>query len=116
MRRCVVHRLEHPDADQLVRIAEMHFDLAPTAAGGGAASSAEIAPGTEPSPRRALAKALATRVEGLRKERRDAGRRQPGTAEFLDALRACLTLKIEVGKNEAWEALERASLLKDNPA
>ena len=41
-----------------------------------------------------MALTIGKKLEALRTERTAAGRRLPGTAEFLDAVRACLALKI----------------------
>jgi MoxR-like ATPase len=102
MRRCVVHRLEHPNAARLVEIARLHFHRPPRQ---------EFTEAHQ-----AMATALAARVESLRKERRDAGRRLPGTAEFLDAVRACMTLGISVDETPTWLALEQATLVKEGGA
>lgn len=100
LRRCIVHKLEHPVAERLVEIARMHFARPPARD-----FSEEDAK---------LARSIAVRVERLRKARQEAGRRPPGTAEYLDALRACLILGIAVGNNPQWQAIERATLVKDD--
>jgi MoxR-like ATPase len=98
LRRCIVHRLEHPKAERLVEIARLHFDR----------------PGVRPFGERdrVRAEAVARRLDQLREVRARERRRLPGTAEYLDAVRACITLDIDVGST-TWEAVERASLLKD---
>ena len=100
LRRCIVHKLEHPDADRLVTIAKMHFARPP---------AREFSARDEE-----VAHSLALRVARLRSARQEAGRRPPGTAEYLDALRACLPLGITVGNNPEWKAVERATLVKDD--
>jgi MoxR-like ATPase len=98
LRRCVVHKLEHPDSARMVEIARLHFNR----------------PGRELSTEeQALATEIARQVEALRKERKDLGLRAPGTAEFLDALRACLALKIKADDSPAWQLVRRVALLKD---
>ena len=100
MRRCIVHRLEHPGVERLVGIARLHFNRPPKRSFGE----------TEEK----LARQIAKRLEALRDERAASRRRLPGTAEYLDAVRAALTLGIGVGGGPAWEALQRATLLKDD--
>jgi MoxR-like ATPase len=100
LRRCIVHKLEHPNAERLVEIARMHFALPPERV-----FSEEDAK---------VARSIAVRVERLRKARQEGGRRPPGTAEYLDALRACLPLGVAVGNNPQWRAIERATLIKDD--
>jgi MoxR-like ATPase len=98
IRRCVVHRLAHPDARRLVEIARLHF--------------ATTDPGDED-----LFDALARHVEKLRGEAEKMATRPPSTAEFLDAVRASRALKIEVREmSDAWRVLEQATLGKDFPA
>jgi MoxR-like ATPase len=101
MRRCIVHRLEHPNAARLVEIARLHFHRPPRQ--------------KFTKAQQTMATALAARVESLRKEQQDDGRRPPGTAEFLDAVRACMTLRISVDETPTWRALEQATLLKEGP-
>ncbi|MDP9119821.1 MAG: MoxR family ATPase [Acidobacteriota bacterium] len=91
LRRCVVHKLEEPDLERLVTIARRHFDW----------------PG-EPltGDRLELCRALAGKILELRIQALELGVRPPSTAEFLDAVRACLTLKIGLDAPE-WVHLER---------
>jgi MoxR-like ATPase len=100
LRRCIVHKLDHPDAERLVTIAKMHFARPP---------ARDFSERDEQ-----LARALALRVARLRAARQEIGRRPPGTAEYLDALRACLPLGIAVDNSAAWKAVERATLVKDD--
>ena len=100
VRRCVVHRLESPDAPRLVRIALAHLR----------------GTGREKDPRtRALLEGVAARVETLRKAAEQQGVRAPSTAEYLDAVRACLALDVGLG-DPAFALLERATLWKDDEA
>jgi len=100
LRRCIVHKLQHPEADRLVMIARLHFHRPP-----GRIFTAE---------HEALARSIAERLDTLRSERARARRRLPGTAEFLDAVRVCMTLGIGVGGGATWDAVEQATLLKDD--
>jgi MoxR-like ATPase len=98
IRRCVVHRLAHPDANRLVDIARLHF-----------ANSDPIDD--------ELFETLARHVEKLRREAVKMATRPPSTAEFLDAVRASRALKIEVREmSEAWRILEQTTLGKDFPS
>jgi len=94
VRRCIVQWLSPPNADRLVEIAgkQMAGDLT-TAANA------------------ALARALAGKVEALAKTAIEEGRRPPSTAEYLDALRACLRLKMTVD-TPAWQLVEKSVLRK----
>ena len=100
VRRCIVHRLEHPGIERLVDIARLHFNRPPKRPFG--------------EEQEKLAREIAKRLDTLRGERAESRRRLPGTAEYLDAVRAALALGIGVGGGPAWEALQRATLLKDD--
>jgi MoxR-like ATPase len=95
IRRCIVHELEHPDEDRLVEIARLHHS--------GRAESFE----------ERLCRALATRVIALREQAEEQGARPPGTAEYLDAVRACTTLGITPDGSRAWQVLASATLTKE---
>ena len=100
VRRCVVHHLSHPDMDKLVEIAQGH------------------AKRWQPQPRAGdarLFRAVATQLTVMRDEARRLGRRPPSTAEYLDAVRACRALDVEVGGPE-WERIAQASLTKAEDA
>ena len=92
LRRCVALKLEEPTADWLVQIAQRrgHADTNP-----------------------ALIRAVADEVMAWRAATRKAGMRAPGTAEFLDALRACTELGISPG-SDTWQLLARAVLWKND--
>lgn len=98
VRRCVVHRLAAPDRDALVAIAEAH-----AVAGGRWLQPAE----------RDLCVAVADRLVALREAARDVDGWKPGTAEYLDAVRACLRLGITVD-SDRWSMVERLTLAKDD--
>jgi MoxR-like ATPase len=92
LRRCVALKLVEPTADWLVQIATRrgHGDTDP-----------------------ALVRAVADEVMAWRSAARKAGVRAPGTAEFLDALRACVDLGI-TPKSDAWQMVARAVLWKND--
>lgn len=95
IRRCVRLKLEHHTEQQLVAIAERHHGQA----------------------QRPLHQQLAKWVVREREAAREQGLREPSTAEFLDAVRACqaLGLKLETPaelESEDWKKLSRAVLLK----
>ncbi|GAB6909568.1 ATPase associated with various cellular activities [Desulfosarcina cetonica] len=81
LRRCVVLHLTEKTADQLVTIAEKHY--------GGERSG--------------LYEAVAQTLVQLRHEAEGQGHRPPSTAEFLDAIRACIDLDIQVRRPGAGE-------------
>jgi MoxR-like ATPase len=86
LRRCVVLHLKEKNPAELVSIAEQHF-------GGG---------------HKALYEAVAKAMSGLRKEARARGSRPPSTAEFLDAIDACIGLEISVPATDDEMALAEA--------
>lgn len=100
LRRCIVCYLHHPDAQRLVRIAKLHFER----------NHQPLNPAEEE-----LSHKIAERVVKLRKLGESRGLRPPSTAEYLDALRACLALNIQISDEEdsEWKVLERVGLLKN---
>ena len=97
LRRCIVHTLRSPSPPTLVTIAEAH-----ARAGG-----QELTPGE-----RDLCTAIAYRLAALRDEAKSAERWAPGTAEYLDAVRACMRLELSVDSPQ-WLMLEQLTLAKD---
>jgi MoxR-like ATPase len=95
VRRCIVLRLPLPTKDQLVRIADAHF-------------------GTD-QPNREMYGLLAEKTISLRTESLLPYQRPPSTAEFLDAVRACLKLGIGPA-SEHWAALMESVLAKPDSA
>lgn len=95
VRRCIVLRLPLPTKDQLVRIADAHF-------------------GTDPK-NREIYELLAKKTVELREDSCLPNQRPPSTAEFLDAVRACLKLGIS-SASEHWAALMEAVLAKPDSA
>jgi MoxR-like ATPase len=96
LRRCVSLIVEEPTKADLVRIAEVHV------------------PKADP----ATVTGIADRVLAFRDEAPAKGHRAPGTSEFLDAIRACIELKVSVdGKERSpWSHIERAILKKSTQA
>lgn len=92
VRRCVSLTLRAPNENGLVEIA---------VAQGLAGDDAD----------RRVAVDLAKIVVGLRAEAKREGNPQPSTAEYLDALRACLRLGIEP-ESDVWEQVEKVTLRK----
>jgi MoxR-like ATPase len=96
LRRCVVVWMPHPEPNQLIEIAEAHFE---TYEGGFDEAD------------RNLAGQLANELAELRKTARKLAMRLPSTAEFLDALHACRNLGISVGSDD-WDHLRSLTLIK----
>lgn len=95
MRRCVSLVLEAPDEDKLVNIAGHHFpDQKDTAAF------------------KKLSQAVAAKTISLQEQAVGLNRRPPSTSEFLDALKTCDKLKIDV-EHKAWQLIEQSILIKD---
>jgi MoxR-like ATPase len=97
VRRCIDHTVEHPTPERLAKIAAQHL-----AREGHTLNTTQT---------KFLLK-LANRVEALRAVAKDRARRPPGTAEYLDAVRACRALGITDTEGDAWELLEGVTLVK----
>ncbi|MFI7504801.1 AAA family ATPase [Streptomyces sp. NPDC049687] len=95
LRRCVVASLPVPDKDGLVEIAREHL-------------KDREAPGNWTK----LAEAVAEEVEKARAQAHKDRVRAPSTAEYLDALYACLSLGISVPGDGRWGRLRDLVLLK----
>lgn len=98
VRRCVVLDLDRAEAeweDWLLRIGRQHLGLKTTRA----------------TPAVKLMQAVAAQVMALRAQAEQQGLRKPGTAEFLDMLRACTALAIQPGGAD-WLRLADALLGK----
>ncbi|MBV9958446.1 MAG: MoxR family ATPase [Acidobacteria bacterium] len=89
LRRCIIHRLEPPDAARLFEIASRHFP-------------------DQRERRRGLFEELAARVLAMRADASEQGRPTPSTPEYLDAVRACLDLDIEPGDTPEWRIIQTA--------
>jgi MoxR-like ATPase len=96
-RRCVLLKLPDPPLSRLIDIGLEHH------------------PPGRSTKRRKRIEAIAKLIDRFRKPAEDAGLRPPGTAEFLDAVRACNELDIDVNgaKDSVWRQIERAVLDKD---
>ncbi len=97
VRRCVVHRLEHPDAPELVEIARAHFRAL-----GVELDTAEIGRATS----------IADRLIEMRRLCLERGSRPPSTAEYLDAVHAGRALGLELGAAD-WNLVESLILDKE---
>lgn len=89
LRRCIVHRLEPPDAARLIEIAKQHFPQ-------------------HREQQEGLFEELAARVLEMRVNASEHGGPTPSTPEYLDAVRACLDLKIEPGDTPEWRIIQTA--------
>ena len=98
VRRCITVRLDPPGPDELVEIAGLHFRRPDKPFDAGPDG---------------IARRLTGRLQEARDEARAAGLRVPGTAEYLDALRACLSLGITPESSDPlWAHLKKISLVK----
>lgn len=97
VRRCVVHRLAHPDSGTLFEIASRHL------------KAAKLEPTADESARY---KRIAERVGKLRTKAKKDGRRAPSTAEYLDAVWASRRLDQDLDDDD-WDLIERIVLTKD---
>jgi MoxR-like ATPase len=94
LRRCVIHNLGQPSHKQLVTIAENHFPRDARA-------------------QKTMFEAVAAKVVGMRESASDPNQPPPSTAEYLDAVRACLQFKVTVDESsEIWKAISTAVLEK----
>jgi MoxR-like ATPase len=93
LRRCVIHSLDQPSEELLVKIAKEHFP--------------DQAEGNND-----MFEAVAKKVVGMRADARDLAQPPPSTAEFLDAVGACLKFNIQPGDSELWKAISSAVLIK----
>lgn len=102
LRRCVALTLEDPskNPETLQEIAQRHLD---------ALAQEKQRPPLAVDPR--LLAAVVKRVDALAGEP-GRGIRRPGTAEILDAVKACIELKIDPGA-ELWQTLTRLLLYKE---
>src|SRR5262249_62026696 len=80
-RRCAVHVLEEHKSARLVEIARQHFD----------------GPPPQVPDRKQLYESVAAELEKYRADASKPRERRPSTAEYLDAVRACLDLQIHTG-------------------
>jgi MoxR-like ATPase len=103
VRRCITTRLAVPSRKDLASIARAHFPTRQPQAG-------EAAP-EEQSPSNDLIEQLIARFVEVSKAAKAEHNRKPSTAEFLDALRACVELQVKEGSPD-WEKITSAALYK----
>ena len=96
LRRCIVHTLLVPDRETLLAIARRHLTL----------GGSEL---TDQNTK--LLGQLADKFFSLRTEAQRRGERPPSTAEYLDAVRVCLRLRVQVG-DKTWDLVEPLVLVK----
>jgi MoxR-like ATPase len=96
-RRCIVHVLTAADTEQLVSIALAHAEH----------EARELNPADQARIRR-----VAEKVTSLQKVAKDKKLRIPGTAEFLDAVWACLDAGIDPDGPQ-WDFVQSMTLAKD---
>ena len=105
-RRCVTLYLERHAPEALVRIAARHFAVDP----------GRIDAAQEEQRRLAIFEFVATELDRLQREAVDKGRREPSTAEYLDAVQACLALPVNPATQQAlWEQISEMTLSKHDP-
>jgi MoxR-like ATPase len=90
LRRCVVIKLDPPDRDALLVIAEAHF-------------------GRDTN---RLYKKVADAMDAVATAKKARALPLPSTAEFLDAIATCRDLNVTPGAHPTWEAIERAVFYK----
>jgi MoxR-like ATPase len=94
LRRCVIHNLGQPGHKQLVTIARNHFPR-------------------DAEAQQKMFEAVAAKVVGMRESASDPNQPPPSTAEYLDAVRACLQFRVTVDESsEIWKAISTAVLEK----
>ena len=97
LRRCVMLDLPDPDRDKLIAIGRHHF------------------PPDQSQAKADRIDAIADLIVRFREPAGNARLRPPGTAEFLDAIRACdqLGIDIDPAEGSVWRRLERAVVDKE---
>lgn len=94
IRRCVVHRLDSPKATRLVEIAEAHFPK-------------------EAKEHESTFQKIADRIEVEQEAAGEESVDCPSTAEYLDAVRACIELDVKPeSASDLWKTIESAVLQK----
>jgi MoxR-like ATPase len=105
-RRCVTLYLRRHEPPALIDIATRQF---PVEAGRTDARQ-------EAARRQALFGTVAAELTRLRKEAKDSGRREPSTAEYLDAVKACLALPADPDTEKTlWQHIAQMTLSKQDP-
>lgn len=94
LRRCITLDLPDPEPKALVNIAEHHFK-------------------TADAEKNELLSTLANKFKVISEEAKNEQRRQPGTSEYLDAVKTCLELKIVPDdKDKVWQQIAQSTLRK----
>jgi MoxR-like ATPase len=93
LRRCVIHTLGEPDRKRLIDIALDHFEAADN--------------------KDDLFGRVADKVVSMRSPDKKSGARSPSTAEYLDAIRACVDFGVGPGESKEWKIIESAVLKKE---
>jgi MoxR-like ATPase len=91
LRRCINLRLSEPNEAQLVKISDYHY----------------------PRVSKNLRKNIAIKIREQSEKAREMDIRPPSTSEYLDAIEACKTLKINTSSPE-WEYLAQAAFIKED--
>jgi MoxR-like ATPase len=105
-RRCVTLYLKRHGTSALLDIAARQF---PVDAGRAEADQ-------EAARRQGLFGVVAAELRRLRTEAKESGRREPSTAEYLDAVKACLALPADpLGEKNLWEHIAQMTLSKQDP-
>lgn len=99
LRRCVTYTLPAPTYESLVRIAKLHLGAEKTTL-----NDATLA----------LVRELAKVLIDAQTEGAGSRGRLPSTAEYLDALRACITLEVTPGHRD-WQLVQNLAMLKTAP-
>jgi MoxR-like ATPase len=94
LRRCVTLDLPDPNVADLVKIAEQHLHTPPTF-------------------QKDLYSKLADKFINITSAAKNSQKRPPGTSEYLDAIKACMALKVTPDDEDAtWQQIAQATLLK----
>lgn len=99
-RRCVVHVLPEHGQDRLVEIASEHYK--------------QLVKSKEKVKAKKLYSDIAIELQKYRDEAKKLHTRRPSTAEYLDAVRACITLGIDT-RHKDWDDVARLTLTKPAP-
>jgi MoxR-like ATPase len=94
LRRCIALDLPDPEPDDLVKIAEQHLQA------------------TDATEKKLLSE-LAAHFKTIADDAKDQQRRQPGTSEYLDAVKACRQLSIFPDNDDfIWQQIAQSTLRK----
>lgn len=108
LRRCVVFDLEDPGPDVMKTIARLHHARDPV-------PEPDVPAAERPPPFEDLLQPLWDALVELRKRAAPGGLRAPTTAEYLDALNACLAMGIRDAGDARWRRVIEATMWKHAP-